>query len=349
MGRRFPIPFSIAKLKVETFGNSRPMKELLALMSSMARILASGGELTLDKVIRDLPSRFDEASGHVDPSGDFFIDGVLESGAAFNLSGLVSRRRMLMIWFREGYAVEGSVAQLTPHHGKRIHPSPRDDGYLVAYDLHGVDASFLVSPTPERVILMTCAQAPLPPPLRHDDKLTPFERLANLFEALQRQNVSYRLDRHGSEEVTVTFVWGQELIEAYFENGDKIWFSHFPKSPAPLDAEGVMKLIDEYWRDDERRGRRDHPNWAAVVDPFACMIAYTRMLDREGITWRMDSFDGWRVTVFLSLVSVRVEAYADRDGLTFTAYIGSEDVFPLEEMQAMVPGLSLHGARSRRH
>ena len=35
--------------------------------------------------------------------------------------------------------------------------------------------------------------------------------------------------------------------------------------------------------------------------------------------------------------------------MTFAAYIGTEAVFPHEELQALVPGLSLDGARSPSH
>jgi hypothetical protein len=39
-----------------------------------------------------------------------------------------------------------------------------------------------------------------------------------------------------------------------------------------------------------------------------------------------------------------IEASTSRDGLTFAAYIGTEDVFPHAELQALVPGLRLDGA-----
>jgi hypothetical protein len=32
--------------------------------------------------------------------------------------------------------------------------------------------------------------------------------------------------------------------------------------------------------------------------------------------------------------------------MTYAAYIGTEDVFPYEDLQALFPGLSLDGARS---
>ena len=322
------------------------MQELLSIMESLARFLASGEDFTLANAMRHVPLAYEEASGHVHPSGTFMIDAVLESGIAFRLTGVAQRGRLLNIWFADGYAVEGHVAELTPPLNKGNHPSPRDSGYVVAYDLLGMKASFLVSPAPERITLMTCEETPPAPPLRNPEEMTPFERVASLMLALQRQKVPYRLDRHGPDEVTVTFVWGLQLIEACYENGDKMWFSHFPRSPDPLDAEGVMKLIDENWRDPEDRGRRKEPDWSAIPDPFARMLAFTRMLDEEGITWRMDSFDGRCVAIFLTLVGVRVECCTDRDGMTFAAYIGTEDVFPHEDLQALVPGLSLDGARS---
>jgi hypothetical protein len=71
------------------------------------------------------------------------------------------------------------------------------------------------------------------------------------------------------------------------------------------------------------------------------MLAFTRMLDSEGPTWRMDCFDGRCVRVFLTLIGVRVEAVVDRDGMTFIAYVGTEDVFHHHQLQALVPGLSL--------
>ena len=325
------------------------MLELLSIMESLARFLASGEDFTLANAKRHVPLGYDEATGHVHPSGTFMIDGVLENGIGFRLTGVAQRGRLLNIWFKDGYAVGGHVAEMTPPDNKSIHPSPRDSGYAVDYDLLGMKASFLVSPAPERITLMTCEEAPPAPPSRNPEGITPFERFASLMTALQRQKVPYRLDRHGPDEVTVTFVWGSQVIEACYENGDKMWFSHFPRSPEPVDAEGVMKLIDGNCRDPEDRGRRKEPDWSAIPDPFARMLAFTRMLDEEGITWRMDSFDGRCISIFLTLVSVRVEAYTDRDGLTFAAYIGTEDVFPHEELQALVPGLSLDGARSPSH
>ena len=322
------------------------MQELLSIMESLAKFLASGEDFTLANAIRHVPLAYDEATGKTFQSGAFMIDGVLESGIAFSLNGVAQRGRLLNIWFKDGYAVEGHVAELTPLHNKSIHNSPRDGGYAVAYDLLGMKASFLVTPAPERITLMTCEEAPPAPPSRSPEEMTPFAAFASLMTALQRQRVPYRLDRHGPDEVTVTFVWGQQLIEACYENGDNMWFSHFPRSPDPLDAEGVMKLIDENWRDPEDRGRRKEPDWSAIPDPFSRMLAFTRMLDDEGITWRMDCFDGRCVSIFLTLVGVRVVAYTDRDGMTFAAYIGTEDVFPHEELQALVPGLSLDGARS---
>ena len=322
------------------------MQELLSIMESMARFLASGEDLTLANVLRHVPLAYDEATGHVHPSGTLRIDGVLQNGTAFRLIGVAQLGRLLNIWFKDGYAVGGHVAEMTPPHNKSIHPSPRDSGYVVAYDLLGMKASFLVTPAPERITLMTCEEPPPASPLRSPEAMTPFRRFASLMLALQRQKVPYRLDRHRPDEVTVTFVWGLQLIEACYENGDKIWFSRFPRSPEPVDAEGVMKLIDENWRDPEDRRRRKGPDWSAIPDPLARMLAFTRMLDDEGITWRMDSFDGRCVSIFLTLVGVRVEAYRDRDGMTFAAYIGTEDVFPHEELQALVPGLSLDGARS---
>jgi len=322
------------------------MQELLSIMESMSRFLASGEDFTLANAMRHVALAYDEATAHVHQSGTFMIDGVLESGIAFSLTGVAQRGRMLNLWFKDGYPVDVHVAELTPPHHKSIHPSPVDSGYAVAYDLLGMKASFLVSPAPERVELMSCEEAPPAPPLHNPEEMTPFDHFASLMTALQRQKVSYRLDRHGPDEVTVTFVWGLQLIEACYENGDKMWFSHFPRSPDPLDAEGVMKLIDGNWRDEVDRGRRKEPDWSAIADPFARMLAFTRMLDEEGITWRMDSFDGRCVSIFLTLVSVRVEAYTDRDGLTFAAYIGTEDVFPHAQLQALVPGLCLDGAHS---
>jgi len=64
---------------------------------------------------------------------------------------------------------------------------------------------------------------------------------------------------------------------------------------------------------------------------------------------RFRASDGRCVSIFLTLVGVRVEAYTDRDGMTFAAYIGTEAVFPHEELQALVPGLSLDGARCPSH
>ncbi len=253
---------------------------------------------------------------------------------------------MLNLWFKDGYPVDGHVAELTPPHHKSIHPSSVDSGYAIAYDLLGFKATFLVRPAPERIELMSCEEAPPAPPSRNPEEMTPFDHFASLMTALQRQKVSYRLDRHGPDEVTVTFVWGLQLIEACYENGDKMWFSHFPRSPDPLDAEGVMKLIDGNWRDEVDRGRRKEPDWSAIADPFARMLAFTRMLDEEGITWRMDSFDGCCVSIFLTLVGVRVEAYTDLEGMTFAAYIGREDVFPHAQLQSLVPGLCLDGAHS---
>ncbi len=325
------------------------MQELLSIMESMARFLASGEEFTLANARRHVALAYDEETGKTFKSGSFLIDGVLESGIAFSLPGVAQLGRSLNIWFKDGYAVEGHVAELTPPDDKSIHPSPKDGGYVVAYGLLGFKASFLVSPAPERITLMTCEEAPPAPPSRNPEPMTPFDHFASLMSALQQQKVPYRLDRHGPDEVTVTFVWGLQLIEACYENGDKMWFSHFPRSPDPLDAEGVMKLIDGNWREPEDRGRRKEPDWSAIADPFSRMLAFTRMLDDEGITWRMDSFDGRCVSIFLTLVSVRVEAYTDRDGMTFAAYIGTEDVFPHIDLQALVPGLRLDGALRSSH
>ena len=224
------------------------MQELLTIMDAMARLLASGVELTLENAIKHVPLHYDKTSGAVRKTGNFDILGVLENGAAFELSGAVSHGRMLMIWFRDGYAVEGSVAQLTPPHGKRIHPSPKDDGYLVAYKVSGVDASFMVSRSPERITLMTCEDRTPERPSLDLEEPTQFERIANLLSALRRQNVAYRLDRHAPDGLTVTFVWADRLIECCFEDDEgKMWFSHFAKEPEPLAADAVMKIIDEHW------------------------------------------------------------------------------------------------------
>ena len=190
---------------------------------------------------------------------------------------------------------------------------------------------------------MMCEEAAHRPQPRNQEEMTQFENFANLLSALRRQNVDVRLDRHGPDEVTVTFLWADQLIEACFEHDDKMWFSHFPKSPALLDAEGVMLLIDDNWRDPPRKGRRDQPDWSGLTDPFARMLAYTRMLDDEGITWRMDSFDGRSASIFLTLVGVRIIARVDHVGMSFAAFIGNEDVFPHEQLQPLVPGLSLDG------
>ena len=143
------------------------MLELLSIMESLARFLASGEDFTLANAKRHVPLAYDEATGHVHPSGTLRIDGVLQSGTAFRLIGVAQRGRMLNIWFADGYAVEGHVAEMTPPDNKSIHPSPRDSGYAVAYDLLGMKASFLVSPAPERITLMTCEEAPPAPPLRN--------------------------------------------------------------------------------------------------------------------------------------------------------------------------------------
>ena len=316
------------------------MQELLAIMETMARLLASGMEQTLENVVREIPLNYDLASASFDKTGDFHIDGVLGSGVAFSLTCLSARERMLMIWFRDGYEVEGRVAELTPSHGKRIHPSPRDDGYLVAYDLPGVNASFLVDGNTERISLMTCKGLAPEPQAQTSGEMTQFDRLMQLLGALRRQNVPCRLDRHAPDEVTVTFVWADQMVEYYFdEDGGWRWFSHFQRAPEVLDADGVMQLIDDCWRD--VKGVVQDVAWAKVADPFARMLAFTRMLNAEGITWRMDTFDGKTVRFFMTLVGARLEACADADGLTFTAYMGSEEVLRHEELAALVPGLSL--------
>ena len=140
------------------------MQELFSIMESMARFLASGEDFTLANARRHVALAYDEATGKTFKSGSFLIDGVLESGIAFRLTGVAQRGRMLNIWFKDGYAVEGHVAELTPPHHKSIHPSPVDSGYAVAYDLLGFKASFLVRPAPERIELMICEEAPTAPP-----------------------------------------------------------------------------------------------------------------------------------------------------------------------------------------
>ena len=132
-------------------------------MESLARFLASGEDFTLANAIRHVPLAYDEATGKTFQSGAFMIDGVLESGIAFRLNGVAQRGRLLNIWFKDGYPVEGHVAELTPPDNKSIHPSPRDGGYAVAYDLLGMKASFLVTPAPERITLMMCEEAPPEP------------------------------------------------------------------------------------------------------------------------------------------------------------------------------------------
>jgi hypothetical protein len=71
------------------------------------------------------------------------------------------------------------------------------------------------------------------------------------------------------------------------------------------------------------------------------MLAFTRMLDDEGITWRMDY--GRSARIFLTLVGLRIVAQFGADGMAFVAYIGNEDVFPHAQLQALVPGLALDG------
>jgi len=317
------------------------MQQLLSIMESMARFLASCEDFTLANAIRHVPLPYDEASGHVHQSGTFMIDGVLESGAAFRLAGVAQRERLLNIWFKDGYPVEGNVAELTPPFNKSIHPSPRDSGYAVVYDLPGVKASFLVSESPERISLMMCEEAAHRPTPRNQEEMTPFERFANLLTALRRQKVDFWLDRHGPDEVTVTFSWADQLIEACFETDDEMWFSHFQKSRDPLDAQGVMQMIDDNWRDPPRKVHREQPDWNGVKDPYARMLAFTRMLDDEGITWRMDY--GRSARIFLTLVGLRIVAQFGADGMAFVAYIGNEDVFPHAQLQALVPGLALDG------
>ena len=60
---------------------------------------------------------------------------------------------------------------------------------------------------------------------------------------------------------------------------------------------------------------------------------------------RFRASDGRCVSIFLTLVGVRVEAYTDPEGMTFAAFVGTEEVFPHAQLQPLVPGLCLDGAR----
>ena len=165
-------------------------------------------------------------------------------------------------------------------------------------------------------------------------------RLLDLIATLRRNQVDYRLDRYAPDGTTLTFVWADHLIEvAHYE--DKVLFSKFPQDPLKFDELGILNLIAEYWREGTAQVSVKNKEWLKINDPFARFLAFVTMLDEEGITWRLDAFDDQPLTIFFTLVAVRVEAFVGTSGMTFRVFIGSEDVFPEKELAALTPGLQL--------
>ena len=170
--------------------------------------------------------------------------------------------------------------------------------------------------------------------------MTTLNRLFHLISTFRRNHVSFRLDRYEPEGLTVTFVWADHLIEvAHYE--DKILFSKFALDPRQFDDPGLLDLIAQHWGDGTGQSPVKKREWLGIEDPFSRMFAFLEMLDDEGITWRMDAFDDRSITIFFTLVSVRVEAVVGTSGMAFRAFIGSEDVFPETDLAAVTPGLQL--------
>ena len=170
--------------------------------------------------------------------------------------------------------------------------------------------------------------------------MSSLDRLFKLLSALESNNIPNRLDRHGPDEVTVTFVWQDRLIEAEYD-ADSMWFSHFRKDPKLIDANALMALLAERWRDEPDAPTSSSPVWLKTSEPLARLMAFTEMLDEKKIKWRLDSFSANQISVFFTVIDARVEANMDRAGLTFTVFDGSEDVFPEKDLPVLAPGLNL--------
>ena len=170
--------------------------------------------------------------------------------------------------------------------------------------------------------------------------MSSLDRLFKLLSALESKNIPNRLDRHGPNEVTVTFIWQDHLIEAEYD-ADSMWFAHFRKAPNLIDATALMAFLAERWHDETDAPTSSSPVWLNTSEPFEQLMAFTGMLDGKKITWRLDSLAPKRISVFFTVIDARVEANLDRAGLTFTVYDGSEDVFPEKDLPAVAPGLQL--------
>ena len=170
--------------------------------------------------------------------------------------------------------------------------------------------------------------------------MSSLDRLFKLLSALESKNIPNRLDRHGPNELTVTFIWQDHLIEAEYD-ADSMWFAHFRKDPNLIDATALMTFLAERWHDEPGAPTSSSSVWLNTSEPFARLMAFTGMLDEKKITWRLDSLAANRISVFFTVIDARVEANLGRAGLTFTVYDGSEDVFPEKDLPVFAPGLQL--------
>ncbi|MDB5596761.1 MAG: hypothetical protein JWM36_3722 [Hyphomicrobiales bacterium] len=161
-----------------------------------------------------------------------------------------------------------------------------------------------------------------------------FQRFFTFAAMLERKDIAFRIDRHAPDGLTVTFIFQGSCIEASFEQ-ELMNFSYFSIRSGPHSGEAALSRLISEQSDNSLPVAVERAT--GVLDRCLGCLA---MLKADNITYRIDQFAPDCLTVFFTLVALRVEVSVFQDRLEFVTYAGPEDVYREADLLKFFPDLA---------